>query len=49
MKVKVAMTVALALSVVSSPVLAGRAAWHEWRNLTAGELSVLRPHPARDG
>jgi hypothetical protein len=47
MKVKVAMTVALALSIVSSSALAGRAAWHEWKNLTSGATVCAQTSPGK--
>jgi hypothetical protein len=47
MKVKVAMTAALALSIVSSSVLAGPAAWHEWKNITTGALVCAQTAPGK--
>ncbi len=47
MKVKVAMTMALVLSIMTSSVLAGPAAWHEWKNATTGAIVCAQTSPGK--
>jgi len=47
MKVKVVMIMALSLSIMSSSVLAGTVAWHEWKNLTSGAIVCAQTSPGK--